>query len=43
MLTANELFALQNKLLAELEHAKGLRRLAIIVELDGLSSMPKHL
>ncbi len=34
-----ELFALENKLYAELESAKGLKKLAIIMKLDGLMSL----
>lgn len=39
MLTEKELFALENKLFAELESAKGLKKLAIIMKLDGLMSL----
>ena len=34
-----ELFVLENKLFAELEEAKGLKKLAIIMKLDGLMSL----
>ncbi len=39
MLNERELFALENKLFAELEGAKGLKKLAIIMKLDGLMSL----
>lgn len=39
MLNERELFALENKLFAELESAKGLKKLAIIMKLDGLMSL----
>ena len=42
-MTERELFALENKLFAELERAKGLKKLAIILKLDGLMSLKNEL
>lgn len=42
-LTERELFALENELFAELNKAKGLKKLAIILKLDGLMSMKNEL
>ncbi len=43
MMTEKELFVLENKLFSELESAKGLKKLAIILKLDGLMSMKNEL
>lgn len=42
-MTERELFALENKLFAELKNAKGLKKLAIIMKLDGLMSLKNEL
>ena len=42
MVNERELYVLENKLFAELESAKGLKKLAIIMKLDGLMSLKNN-
>lgn len=42
-MTEREVFDLENRLFAELESAKGLKKLAIIMKLDGLMRMKNEL